>query len=140
MTIYLDASVLVSIVVDEANTARAEQFLRNTEPVMTVSDFAAAEVSSAIASRVRMGILEIAEAREALFNFDAWLEKMAMREPSIPADIAAAQTWLRRMDLPLRTPDAINIAIARRLDCRLATFDEKMLVAARALGVSLAKL
>jgi hypothetical protein len=40
----------------------------------------------------------------------------------------------------LRTPDAINIAIAQRLDAALATFDAKMAFSARALGIELAAL
>jgi predicted nucleic acid-binding protein len=36
--------------------------------------------------------------------------------------------------LPLRAPDAINIAIAQRLDTAIATFDDKMAACARALG------
>ena len=47
---------------------------------------------------------------------------------------------LRRLDLPLRTPDAINIAIAQRIDAALATFDDKMRAAATAIGVSIASL
>lgn len=36
--------------------------------------------------------------------------------------------------LTLRTPDALHIALAQRLDCELLTFDLKMTAAARALG------
>jgi hypothetical protein len=45
---------------------------------------------------------------------------------------------LRRLDLTLRTPDALNIAIAQRVGATLATFDAKMADAARALGTEVA--
>jgi uncharacterized protein len=48
--------------------------------------------------------------------------------------IAVATTFLRRLDLPLKTPDAIHIAIAQRLGATLVTFDRQMAASARALG------
>jgi predicted nucleic acid-binding protein len=45
---------------------------------------------------------------------------------------------LRRLDLPLKTPDAIHIAIAQRVDATLVTFDWQMAAAARALGTIIA--
>jgi predicted nucleic acid-binding protein len=51
------------------------------------------------------------------------------------SDIAFASVVLRRLDLNLRAPDAINIAICNRIGAALATFDEPMAKAARALGV-----
>jgi predicted nucleic acid-binding protein len=38
--------------------------------------------------------------------------------------------------LPLRTPDAIHIAIAERVDATLVTFDLAMAASARALGTA----
>jgi uncharacterized protein len=48
--------------------------------------------------------------------------------------LKAADAFLRRLDLPLRTPDALNVAIARRIRAELATFDTGMAKSARALG------
>jgi hypothetical protein len=42
---------------------------------------------------------------------------------------------LRRLDLRLRTPDAVDIAIARRIGADLLTYDEKMAICARMLGL-----
>jgi predicted nucleic acid-binding protein len=46
---------------------------------------------------------------------------------------------LRRLDLTLRAPDAINIALAQRARAARATFDEKMAASATALKADLAK-
>ena len=40
------------------------------------------------------------------------------------------------LDLPLRTPDALNIAIAQRVGADLLTFDHKMAASARSLGTT----
>jgi predicted nucleic acid-binding protein len=51
------------------------------------------------------------------------------------ADIRAAKVFLRRLDLTLRTADALNIAIAQRIRAALVTFDERMAANARVLGI-----
>jgi predicted nucleic acid-binding protein len=53
-------------------------------------------------------------------------------------DIAFAESLIRRLDLMLRTPDALNIAIAIRVGATLATFDVRMAEAARKLGAAVA--
>jgi predicted nucleic acid-binding protein len=48
----------------------------------------------------------------------------------------AADQILRRLDVNLRTPDALHITIAQRLNATLLTFDRSMAAAARALGMA----
>jgi hypothetical protein len=54
-----------------------------------------------------------------------------------PSDIATAG-FIRRLDLTLRAPDAINIAIAWRVGVALATFDAGMASCGATLGVTVA--
>lgn len=135
MTLYLDASVLVALFTADALTARADTYLRAHRPIVVVSDFAAAELASAIARRVRMGEIADGEARSVFTTFDAWLAKVAGRADTMAGDVAVAAAYLRRLDLTLRTPDALHIAIAQRIGAGLLTFDEKMAASARALKV-----
>ena len=136
MNLYLDASWIVALFISDAFTARAEGALRETAPTIWISDFAAAEFASAIARRVRMKDLTARQARQAFSNFDAWTARAGQRLHTERADVQAAEAYLRRLDVVLRTPDALNIAIAQRAGAVLATFDEKMAVAARALGTT----
>ena len=58
--------------------------------------------------------------------------------------VELAKDWrsdriLRRLDINLRTPDAIHIAIARRVDATLVTFDQQVAESARALGMAVAR-
>jgi uncharacterized protein len=50
-----------------------------------------------------------------------------------------ATALLRRLDLSIRTPDALHIAIVQRIGCRLLTFDTTMTGVARALGIELVR-
>jgi uncharacterized protein len=102
---------------------------------LVVSDFAAAEFASVIARHVRTKDIARREARIAFSTFDAWTARVAQRVDIGPPDIKAAEAFLRRLDLKLRTPDAINIAIAQRIGAALFTFDAAMIKSARALGM-----
>ena len=54
---------------------------------------------------------------------------------AIHADIVVATALLRRFDLMLRMPDALNIAIAQRIAAQLLTFDRRMAEVARILDI-----
>lgn len=136
MKLYLDASVLVSLLARDALTPRAYCLLRARTAELLVSDFAAAEFASALGQRVRTGELTAEEARAAFANFDVWTAQTTRRIETTAADVRAAEAFLRRLDLNLRAPDALHIAVARRMGAVLATFDEKMAVAVRALGLA----
>ena len=136
MSVYLDASVLVALFADDSLTARAEAYLREHPAELVVSDFAAAEFASAFARRVRERLLTADDARTAFSTFDVWTARETAREQITAADLASAAAFIRRLDMPLRTPDAIHIAAAQRIDAELLTFDQQMAVNARALGLT----
>jgi uncharacterized protein len=140
VNVYLDASVLVALFTIDSFSPRAKTFLVGQEPIVIVSDFASAEFASAIGRLVRTREITLSRARRMFADMDGWLARAAKRTEAVSADIAAAQGFLRRLDLPLRTPDAINIAIAQRIDPALATFDDKMRAAAATIGISTAEI
>ena len=100
MSVYLDASVLVALLMADALTARADAFLRTNTPIMIVSDFAAAEFASAVARRARIGDITPDEARKGCSAFDMVVRAMVQKE-TVAADIKAAGAFLRRVDLTL---------------------------------------
>jgi predicted nucleic acid-binding protein len=107
--------------------------LRGASPL--VSDFAIAEFSSGVARRVRMRELTDRDANGVFMNVDAWLSSAVRRVDTTSSDIRSAQHLVRRLDLELRTPDAIHIAIAQRYQAHLLTFDRRQAKAARAVGL-----
>jgi hypothetical protein len=137
---YLDASFLVALLTAEPSSLRAIRFVRAYPGGLVVSDLAAAEFASAISRRVRMRQMPQAEGQLVLSAFDRWMVTGANGMEISSADIAVAAVFLRRLDLALRTPDAIHIATAQRLAATLITFDQRMATAARALGVAVADL
>jgi predicted nucleic acid-binding protein len=124
--------------IPEPFSERADAFIADQAGSLIVSDLATVEFSSAIARRVRMQLFTADQARSALSLFDEWVARSAICTEITSADIALAGSFLRRLDLPLRTIDALHIAIVKRLDATLVTFDRRMADNARALDVAVA--
>ncbi len=140
LRIYLDASVLVALHTPDRFQERATRFIETLRPELLLSDFGAAEFSSAVARMVRTSMLAETEARICFTDFDAWMARGVVEMPVISADIRIADGFVRRLDPPLRAPDAIHLAIAQRLGASLATFDRQMVAAAANFGVTMAEI
>ena len=126
------------LLIPEPFSDRADTFIAGQQGPLIVSDLAGVEFSSAMARRVRMRQFTFNEARLALSSFDAWVARSATGAEITSADFALAVSFLRRLDLPLRTLDALHIAVARRLNATLVAFDQRMIASARAIGMAVA--
>lgn len=136
MRVYLDADILVSLLSPDANTPRAQAAVGKRLPQVVVSDFGGAEFASAISRRVRMREIPAAEGRSILSDYDRWIAATAEVERILPTDVALCASYLRRLDLPVRTPDALHIALASRLGAAILSLDKQLLSSAAKLGVS----
>ena len=134
MSLYLDASALLPLFIEEARTNQAHESLRGN--VLIISDFGIAEFSSGVARRTRAGEINESGAASVFATFDAWTLNATRRETLTAGDVNVAISLVRRFDLGLRAPDAVNIAIAQRCAATLLTFDEKMARSARSLGMT----
>ncbi len=138
MKAYLDTSVIVALLIEDRLAERASVFLSRHEPIIFISDFAAAEFSATLGRRVRMRELTKIAVKAAISNFDSWRSDETQIVALTAGDVVAADGFLRRLDLTLLAPDALHIAICQRIGATLATFDEKMAASARVLGVDVA--
>lgn len=133
MSVYLDASVIVPLFVEEDSSERMLVWLE-TGVSVTLSDWSVAEVSSALSLHVRRENLDPEERDEAETRLNAWLDDSVPPVDVRPQDIIAARTMLHRHP-KLRTPDALHLAIVRRLGCDLATYDDDLAQAATRDGI-----
>ena len=113
-------------------------YIRAMTTVMRMRDVVVAEFASAIARLARMERLAGEHATALFADLDAWISQVCETVGTTAFDVAGATPTLRRLDLNLRTPDAVHIAIASRLGATLATFDDRMANAARTLGLQVA--
>jgi uncharacterized protein len=131
----LDASVLVPLMVVEESSVAMQNWVSAYEGRLIVSEFAAAEASSGISKLVRMKRLSADEASAALDEFDAWRFSVTETINIGEADFRAAHLLVRRFETKLRAPDALHLAVARRLDATLVTRDQILRDAAMLVGV-----
>jgi predicted nucleic acid-binding protein len=139
VSVYLDVNVIVALFAVDPLNDRADRVMRGLRDSLVVSNLSDAEFSSVIARRVRTRDLRGSDARSAFSNFDMWRERHTGRVDLETIDVSAATDLIRRLDFPLRTPDALHLAITRRVGCALLTFDRAMASAARALGIEVVR-
>lgn len=136
MSVYLDASVIIPLFVNDAHSKRARALFGATSQILIISNFAAAEFASGLSRLVRMSELGADIARNTFAAFDAWTVQATQRIEIETSDIAAAESLLRRLDVPLTTPDALHISVAQRLRLEIATLDSRMAATATRLGLA----
>jgi len=133
---YFDASALAAMLFSEPAGQSVIDHMAGSEGDPLVSDFVVAEVSSAISKLVRMRARTLAQGEYLLANLDDWVATAGAPVDIHPLDVRQATALVRQFDLKLRTPDALHIAICRRIDARLITLDINLADAARAVGVA----
>ena len=133
--IYLDASVIVAVLVDEPHSARARSWLKTIPDWPILSAFAATETAAAISRGLRTGRFTEAQARAALDDLDALRGQCECYWPG-PEAFDFAEALVREFRLKLAAPDALHLACTKVSGSTLATFDTRLAEAARALGVS----
>ncbi len=137
MTLYLDASVLLPMIVEEGMSEAVDALMERLESPPFVSEFAAGEVASALSRLVRMKHLDTSDVRARLSDFDAWRTTDTAPQDVEPVDIRLAAVFVRRLELGLRMPDAVHAALCRRLGHTLVTLDVRLAGAAAALGIEI---
>ena len=130
----MDASFLVPFLVEEPASDAVKAYLA-TRPDRLISDFAAAEVASALSRLVRTGLLTAGQGAARLADFDAWRAAVSSTADIHAADVRLAYAYVRRFDLALRVPDALHLAIVNRLQATLITLDRRLERAAWELGI-----
>ncbi len=135
MSLYLDASVLIPLLVEEGATRSVAASLSAAGEPLLISEFAVAEVASSLSRLVRMGVLTGEEGSRRLSAFDVWRADDADVCDIVAADVRLCGIFVRRFELKLRAPDALHIAVARRLGATLITLDQRLAEAARRLDL-----
>jgi predicted nucleic acid-binding protein len=135
VSLYLDASAIVPTLIEEGASRALGDYLAEAGEAFVVSDFAAAEVASALSRLARMTLIGREAAETLLREFDAWRASATTGVEFVSADVRLANVFVRRFELGLRAPDALHLAVCQRGDHTLVTLDARLAAAARALGV-----
>jgi len=110
--IYLDTSVVAPLYWTEALSDRVEALLRQ-EVELGISKLVEVELCSVLSRRVRMREIERDEAQAIANRFQTDLNSGFYSQLILePIHYEMARNWIRRFDTPLRTLDALHLAIA----------------------------
>ena len=142
MTPYLDTSALAKWYLNEPYSEEFEAFIRTQSPPLAVSRLTVVEFRCLLARRRRSGdITKTVESRVyGAFEQDirhGFLQIYPLADEHL---IAALELIGRLGRIPLRTLDALHLAIAQDIPVkRLATADRTMAKAAKALGLEVTR-
>lgn len=132
---YLDTSVLVAYYCPEALSEAAEKMiLEDRQPA--VSALTEVELVSALARKIRERELSRENANRVLTEFQSHLnQSLFKRIPLERHHYSVAFHWVAQFAVPLRTLDALHLAVAAQNNLELITADHRLVQAARKLGV-----
>jgi hypothetical protein len=134
LIIYFDTSVLVAYYTVEERTNEARDIVAKTE-LPVVSDLGIAEFNVVVRRKQLDGYLSSDAAESVLDLFDQHLRDIFVRVPIDSGHVEATRRLPLQIDRPLRTLDAIHLAIAFDVNGLLATFDDRLHGAGRSLGL-----
>jgi predicted nucleic acid-binding protein len=135
VSLYLDASAILPFLIVEPSSEAVLRFLVEADAPLAVSEFAAAEVASALSRLTRVGAMDRDVAERHIVDFDTWRAAFTGDAAIEAADVRLANVFVRRFEFGLRAPDALHAAVCRRADHTLVTLDRSLASAAEALGV-----
>lgn len=124
------------LAVEEPMSEVVEAFISKGSMSLIVSEIAAAEAASGMSRLVRMGQISPQDGSAALADLDAWRLSATEAIDIEAGDVRLAHLLVRRFETKLRVGDALHVAICKRLDVHLISFNRGLCAAAEMLGVA----
>jgi predicted nucleic acid-binding protein len=133
--IYLDTSVLTAYYSPEPLSRAAERVVRSVAQP-SISDLTEVELLAALARKIRVGEIRAVEAARVATQFLTHVESsLYSRLPMERRHYRLARDWIGRFTTPLRTLDALHLAVAAAEGLRFATADRALARSAAGLGI-----
>lgn len=134
--LYVDASVIVSALTNEAETSLSQSWFAEQETSeLAISDWTITEFHSALSVKVRTRTLGASHRAAALSVFTRLSAKSLQVLPVARDDFVAAARYADYSDLNLRAGDALHLAICANYGAKLRTLDRRLGEAGARLGV-----
>jgi hypothetical protein len=134
--LYLDTSLLVAALTNEAETGRMQSWLgQQAEDDLAISDWVTTEFSSALSIKLRAGHIEPAQRADALAMFTRLTTDSFAVVPISRLQFRIAARFVDQHTLGLRAGDALHLAVCADRGATLCTLDRRLSDAGSVLGI-----